>query len=223
MKRLLSHCFQLFTSAVVLQGLMASAFTDDRPLNVLFLLTEDQGAQLSYVGTKGLQTPNMDALARRGVYFRNAFVAYPVCSASKAAIYTGLFNHTNRLMGNTANHFKPASELQPADRRGIYQRNQIAAQFPTLIELLHAAGYFTGVSGKLHVAPNEKFPYDMFVAGKGNDPVARFLTRRKRQASPGSCCTTSARRIVPIPTATMNRFVFSPRRSSLPPFCPIRR
>ena len=70
----------------------ANAFAAQRP-NILFILTEDQGAHLGCLGTAGLQTPHMDALAQSGVFFRNAFVAYPVCSASKACIYTGLHNH----------------------------------------------------------------------------------------------------------------------------------
>lgn len=48
--------------------------------NILFILTEDQGAHMSFVGTPGLSTPNMDRLAKSGVYFDRAFVNYPVCS-----------------------------------------------------------------------------------------------------------------------------------------------
>ena len=51
--------------------------------NVLFILSEDQGAHLGALGTAGLQTPHLDRLVDRGTYFENAFVAYPVCSASK--------------------------------------------------------------------------------------------------------------------------------------------
>lgn len=61
-----------------------------RRSNVLLILTEDQGAQTGALGTKGLQTPNMDAIGEQGVLFTSAFVAYPVCSPSKAALYTGL-------------------------------------------------------------------------------------------------------------------------------------
>ena len=40
----------------------------------------------------------MDSLARSGMFFNNAFVVYPVCSAAKAAIYTGLHNHANGIL-----------------------------------------------------------------------------------------------------------------------------
>ncbi|TWU03636.1 sulfatase family protein [Neorhodopirellula pilleata] len=131
--------------------------------NILFILAEDQGAHLSYLGTPGLQTPNLDRLARSGIYFENAFVGYPVCSASKAAIYTGLHNHTNGILNNTHNFHKPASAVTNAERGlRLAQTNRINDRFVTLTELLDANGYYQGVTHKLHVLPNEKFPYDEF-------------------------------------------------------------
>lgn len=50
--------------------------------NILFILTEDQGAHMSALGRTDIQTPRMDALAASGTLFRRAYVAYPVCSAS---------------------------------------------------------------------------------------------------------------------------------------------
>ena len=44
-----------------------------RQTNVLLILTEDQGAQTGALGTKGLRTPNMDAIAEQGVMFRKRF------------------------------------------------------------------------------------------------------------------------------------------------------
>jgi len=82
-------------------GLFHAGAQTNRP-NVLFILTEDQGAHLGFLGTPGVRTPNMDALARSGVYFHNAYVVYSVCSASKAALYTGLHNHANGILNNTS-------------------------------------------------------------------------------------------------------------------------
>lgn len=131
--------------------------------NILFILAEDQGAHLSFLGTPGLRTPNLDRLARSGVYFENAFVGYPVCSASKATIYTGLHSHTNGILNNTHNFHKPASDVTVAERNmRLAQSNRIHERFVTLTELLDANGYYQGVTHKLHVLPNEKFPYDEF-------------------------------------------------------------
>ena len=92
-----------------------SAHAASQP-NILFILTEDQGPHMSFLETPGVETPNMDSIAKSGVYFREAFVAYPVCSASKAAIYTGVHNHMNGLQGNTYNFFKPDAQVTDAER-----------------------------------------------------------------------------------------------------------
>ena len=152
--------------------------------NILFILTEDSG-HLSFLGTPGLQTPNMDSLARSGVYFKNFFVGYPVCSPSKACIYTGLHNHENGILNNTQNYFKPASQLTDAERRNpIYVKNRIRDDLPTLVERLHDAGYYQGIAGKLHVAPLEKFPYDEFIKSCDGTSVTRFIARAKLTGKP---------------------------------------
>ena len=93
----------------------AAAQDGDRP-NVLFILTEDQGLHMGAFDTKGVRTPAMDSLAGEGVLFTRAYVNYPICSASKGCIYTGLYPHTNGIRHNTWNHFKPAEELTEQDR-----------------------------------------------------------------------------------------------------------
>lgn len=149
--------------------------------NVLFILTEDQGPQMGVLGTQGMKTPHMDRIARQGVLFRQAYVAYPVCSASKAALYTGLYPHTNGVRHNTYNYHKPAAELTPAERnRPLARRLRIDDRYTTLIERLHAAGYYTGVTHKLHVLPNEKFPYDEFLGDGGGAAVAGFLANARQ-------------------------------------------
>jgi N-sulfoglucosamine sulfohydrolase len=146
--------------------------------NVLFILTEDQGAQMGYLGTAGLETPHMDSLARSGTYFSNAFVAYPVCSASKACILTGLHSHYNGLLNNTANYHKPAEKLTDGERRRlVYRRSRVKDGIPTLTELLKGAGYYQGVTHKLHLSPNEKFPYDEFLQQNSEASVADFIKR----------------------------------------------
>lgn len=153
--------------------------------NILFILTEDQGPHMSFLETPGVETPHMDSIAEAGVYFREAFVAYPVCSASKAAIYTGVHNHMNGLQGNTYNYFKPDSQVTPAERnRPLARRSRIRDAYPTLIEILHEAGYLTATTHKLHVLPNKKFPYDEFRRHMSPQDVAEFARRAKEQGKP---------------------------------------
>ena len=201
-------------------SLQVLAETGARP-NILFILTEDQGAHLSFLGTPGLQTPHMDALARSGVFFRNAFVAYPVCSPSKAAIYTGRYNHTNGILNNTPNYHKPAQQLTPAEKSNtLYLRNRIPPEMPTLVERLKAAGYYQGVTHKLHVAPNEKFPYDEFIAGGSGAAVAGFLARAVKSGKPWHLFYNVGDSHRPFPDSSKAAIRVKPEEVKLPAFLP---
>lgn len=200
--------------------LQVSADPPKRP-NILFILTEDQGAHLSLLGTPGLQTPNMDSLARSGVFFRNAFVAYPVCSPSKAAIYTGRYNHGNGILNNTPNFHKPAEQLTPAEKNNpLYLRNRVPSEMPTLVEKLKSAGYYQGVTHKLHVAPNEKFPYDEFITGEGGAAVAGFLTRAAKTGKPWHLFYNVGVSHRPFPDSNRTRIRVRPEEVKLPAFLP---
>jgi N-sulfoglucosamine sulfohydrolase len=191
------------------------------PRNILFILTEDQGAHLSVLGTPGLQTPNMDALARSGVLFRNTFVAYPVCSPSKACIYTSLHNHSNGILNNTPNYHKPADQLTAAEKNNaLYRSNRIHAHVPTLVERLKAAGYYQGVTHKLHVAPVEKFPYDEFIAGENCKAVAGFIARAEKTGRPWLLFYNIGVSHRPFPNSDKVKIRVNPAQVKLPAFLP---
>jgi N-sulfoglucosamine sulfohydrolase len=147
--------------------------------NILFILTEDQGANMGALGTADVKTPHMDALAASGSLFRRAYVGYPVCSASKACIMTGLHSHTNGLVNNTNNYLKPAAKLTEAEKQSPpYLHTRIRSTGHTLIEVLAANGYHTAVSGKLHVSPNERFPYNEFIPKAGSKAALNGVIKR---------------------------------------------
>lgn len=62
----------------------------ERP-NILWIFGEDIGPELSLLGIPEVHTPNIDALARKGMYFSRAFTTAPVCSPSRSAINTGMY------------------------------------------------------------------------------------------------------------------------------------
>ena len=60
--------------------------------NVLFIMCDQlRWDYLSCAGHPTLETPNIDALARRGVRFTRAYVQSPVCGASRMSFYTGRY------------------------------------------------------------------------------------------------------------------------------------
>jgi arylsulfatase A-like enzyme len=65
----------------------------ERP-NILWLVAEDFGPHLGCWGTKEVATPNLDALAASGVRYPRFFTTAPVCSPSRSALMTGMYQTT---------------------------------------------------------------------------------------------------------------------------------
>jgi arylsulfatase A-like enzyme len=69
--------------------------------NLLFIFTDQQRADtMECYGNRVVQTPNLNALARGGIVFQNAYVSQPVCTPSRATIMTGLYPQTHSLVAN---------------------------------------------------------------------------------------------------------------------------
>ena len=102
--------------------------------NILFVFGDQWRAQATgYFGEHrdpGLETPNLDSLARQSVRFRQAVSGAPVCSPYRASLLTGLYPLRHGVFINDA-------RLHPG--------------FPSLGKSLRAGGYRTGWIGKWHV------------------------------------------------------------------------
>lgn len=70
-----------------------SLIAAQRP-NILWLIAEDFSQHLGCYGTKEVWTPNLDQLAREGMRYTRAFTTAPVCSASRSAFITGMYQTT---------------------------------------------------------------------------------------------------------------------------------
>jgi arylsulfatase A-like enzyme len=67
---------------------------DRRRLSFLWLIAEDLGPHLGCDGTPQVWTPNLDRLARDGVRYSRLFTTAPVCSPSRSAFMTGMYQTT---------------------------------------------------------------------------------------------------------------------------------
>ena len=80
---------------------VGAAAAADRP-NIVFFLSDDQRADfLGCAGHPILKTPVIDKLAEEGVRFENMFVTTSICAASRATIFTGLYERTHRFTFGT--------------------------------------------------------------------------------------------------------------------------
>jgi arylsulfatase A-like enzyme len=75
----------------------SSRLSGSRP-NILMIVVHDLGQHLGCYGA-GVQTPNLDGLARDGVAFTNHCCSAASCSPSRGSIMTGRYPHNNGLIG----------------------------------------------------------------------------------------------------------------------------
>lgn len=101
--------------------------------NILFLITDQQTVSaLGCAGNPYVKTPNLDRLAARGVRFTESYACYPLCSPSRAGIFSSRMPHELGIYGNNQ-----GAELA---KKGV----------PTLGGLFQVAGYETAYAGKWH-------------------------------------------------------------------------
>ncbi|MEX2212637.1 MAG: sulfatase [Phycisphaeraceae bacterium] len=80
----------MFHRIIVVIALVASsAFAADRP-NILFIAVDDLRPEIGCYGAKHMKTPHIDALAARGMVFKQAYCQQAVCSPSRTSLMTGL-------------------------------------------------------------------------------------------------------------------------------------
>ncbi|MEH0167494.1 arylsulfatase [Roseateles microcysteis] len=123
--------------------------TPRRP-NIVVFLADDWG--FSDVGAFGgeIATPNLDALARRGMRFSNFHVSAS-CSPTRSMLLTGVDNHRNGV-GNMREAI-PLEHLGQPGYLSVLKREVV-----TVASLLRDSGYRTYVAGKWHVG---KEPYNL--------------------------------------------------------------
>jgi arylsulfatase A-like enzyme len=111
-------------------ALACSIVQSTRP-NIVFIFSDDHARQaISAYGSKLMQTPAIDQLARQGVRFDRHYTANPLCAPSRASLLTGKLSHINGHKDNESK-FDGTQETFP--------------------KLLQQAGYQTAWIGKWHL------------------------------------------------------------------------
>ena len=119
---------------------------EDKP-NIVLLLADDLGwTGLGCFGSDLYETPNLDALAQRGVKFTNAYSACTVCSPTRASIMTGQYPARLHLTDFIAGQNRPFAKMRIPE-----WTKYLDSDHNTVAEILKQAGYRTGHIGKWHL------------------------------------------------------------------------
>lgn len=131
---------------VLLVGIQS--FAQQRP-NIVIIVSDDHAYQaISAYGSKLMQTPGIDRLAKEGVKFNRAYVNNSICGPSRAALITGKYSHKNGFKDNEHSRFDGSQN--------------------TFIKELSRAGYQTAWIGKWHLETQpEGFKYWQILPGQG--------------------------------------------------------
>ena len=106
--------------------------------NIVVIVSDNQPWwAMGCAGNRIISTPHLDRLAKDGTRFPNAFATTPICAASRASLFTGLYRRGHGFTFNT----KP------------FAADLAAASYPAL---LRKAGYRTALIGKFGLESNGK-------------------------------------------------------------------
>lgn len=123
-------------------GGKVAGVAEEPPPNIILIYADDLGyGDLGSYGARGYQTPNLDRMAAEGIRLTDFYVATAVCSASRAAILTGVYPNRIGIRG----------ALDHASSFGLNPEEE------TMAELLRRRGYATAIYGKWHLGHHPPF------------------------------------------------------------------
>ena len=110
--------------------------------NIVLIYLDDMGyGDIALTGASGYKTPNIDRMAKDGMFFSHYYAPQAVCSASRAGLLTGCYPNRIGITG----------ALSPSSNFGISDKEE------TIAEILKKKGYATAIFGKWHLGLQPQF------------------------------------------------------------------
>jgi arylsulfatase A-like enzyme len=156
----------LFISIVVV------SHSQSKP-NIVLIVADDLGYyDVGFTGSKIYETPHLDALAKQGMIFDNAYAGAGNCAPSRACLMSGRYTprHGVYAVGSTTRGPKKEMKVVP-----VKNTNDLAGSFVTVAEALKQQGYATGLFGKWHLGKTAATKptaqgFDVYFDSRENNP-----------------------------------------------------
>ncbi|MFZ4262791.1 sulfatase [Sphingobacterium sp. HJSM2_6] len=150
--------------------MLSSATAADKKPNIIVIFADDLGYKdCGFTGSSFIETPHIDALAKAGMVFENAYAAAGNCAPSRASLLSGKYSPYHGVFAVGSSSRGPVKEMKLVP---VENTEYLAPSFVTMAEALKGAGYHTALFGKWHLGKT-----------KETDPLAQgfdiYLDERK--------------------------------------------
>lgn len=122
--------------------------------NIILIFADDLGyMDCGFTGSKTFKTPNIDAMASKGMVFSNAYAAAGNCAPSRAGLMSGRYSPQTGVYAVGSTTRGPIKEMKLVP---VKNTQELKPEFVTMAEALKLQGYTTGLFGKWHLGYGEK-------------------------------------------------------------------
>lgn len=193
MVNLLLRIGACLASSILPTAAARPAAGEPRP-NILWLTCEDIGPHLGCYGDRTATTPNLDALASRGLRYRRAWSTAPVCAPARTTLITGRY----------------PSSLGAEHMRSLVPLPAGARMFP---QWLREAGYYC--------SNNSKEDYNVGKSGQvWDESSAKAHWSRRKPGQPFFAVFNYTESHESQLRQPAHRYVHDPARIEVPPYMP---
>ena len=149
-------------------GAPAATAADRRPPNVILVLMDDMGwRDVGFAGNDFVETPHIDALAKRGVVFTRAYASAPNCAPTRACLMSGQVTPRHGVYTVVDPRQPPGSPWHKL--LGADSKAELATDVVTIPEALKPRGYATAFFGMWNLGRGRQGP--VTPGGQGFDTV----------------------------------------------------
>ncbi|MBK0384048.1 sulfatase [Pedobacter sp. SD-b] len=145
--------------------------------NIVVIFADDLGYKdCGYTGSSFIETPNIDALAKAGMVFNNAYAGAGNCAPSRACLISGLYTPRHGVFAVGSTSRGPVKEMKvvPVDNT-----KSLAPSFVTVAEALKDEGYQTAIFGKWHLGTTAQTSplaqgFDVYIDARKSNPNKKW-------------------------------------------------